>query len=241
MQSVTWISFSLSTAMTKSIVHFFPSAGSITAPYTAQCRLTLFGNGLEQSSVILEGARMSQPDGVRLSDAFPHTNEQTAGLYGLEIELTGSQPRLDLTHSSVVVEFRSKSNSVRFRPLCLNCLPGTVGSSEDGVFVKDAFTSTSIVLLNNSSSSGKPDLGVRRIASDGEPYMLGIPAPEIGSGQVIEVSIDDASLDTKPSECSWGITRAERLYCKNSRESGVFGFVLHRDATTKQPINVFAL
>ena len=76
MQSVKWIGFGVSNALSRTVVHFFPSGGGVTAPYPANCMLNLFSltvdesigglaHKLEEKKIVLEGARLSQPDGVR--------------------------------------------------------------------------------------------------------------------------------------------------------------------------------
>ena len=68
MQSVKWVSFGISNALTRTIVHFFPSEGGITAPFPATCALRIFGQGLIEKKVVIEGARLSHPDGVRVEN-----------------------------------------------------------------------------------------------------------------------------------------------------------------------------
>jgi hypothetical protein len=116
-QTIKWLSFGLSNALTRTTVHFFPSAGSITAPYPATYKLSIFGgNEIEEKRVVLEGARLSQPDGVRVEDVFPALASQNAGIYALVIEVTGSESRVDVQPSQCIVELASKGGSARFIP-----------------------------------------------------------------------------------------------------------------------------
>ena len=41
MQSITWKSFGIATATTRTLVHFFPSAGNVSAPYPVMCRFQI--------------------------------------------------------------------------------------------------------------------------------------------------------------------------------------------------------
>jgi len=66
MQCIRWITFGLSTAVAETLVHFFPSAGNVSAPYPALCKIRAFSDGDTIGEVTLEGARLSHPDGLRI-------------------------------------------------------------------------------------------------------------------------------------------------------------------------------
>ena len=114
MQSVSWITCAISSAISRSIVHFFPSAQITSAPYPVVFKLSIFGKDIQPKYVALEGGRLGQPDGVRLEDAFPQLAEGVSGLIGLKIEVTTPQPRIDLSPSQCVMEIISSAQSVRF-------------------------------------------------------------------------------------------------------------------------------
>jgi len=116
MQSVKWMSFGISNALTRTVVHFFPSEGGVTGPYPASCALRIFGKGVQEKRIVIEGARLSHPDGVRVEDAFPALKSDQVGLFGLEIEVSTIQPRVDIGASSCVVELASKGHSAKFWP-----------------------------------------------------------------------------------------------------------------------------
>ncbi len=101
-------------------MHFFPASDAATAPYPATCKLTLFGRDFPSKSVTLEGGRLGYPDGVRIEDAFPMLNSLGGGSYGLEIEISTTQPRLDLVGSSCSVDFHSQGMSAHFRPVVVD-------------------------------------------------------------------------------------------------------------------------
>lgn len=157
MQSVIWNSFGLHSEKTRTLVHFFPSAGGLTAPYPAQCRLTAFGPPLGVKSVTLDGGRVSQPDGICIEDVFASLENEKSLILGLTIELVTMQPRLDIEPSSCVVEFVTDGYSTRFHPVSGS---GPSAADEDnnpeggkraplvGVALKDKFTSTSLVAVN---------------------------------------------------------------------------------------------
>ncbi|MCB0340447.1 MAG: hypothetical protein KDD53_12625, partial [Bdellovibrionales bacterium] len=88
MSSNRWVSFCAHDSLLRSIFHFFPSALGVTVPYPAECRISLFGDGFGMRQVVLQGARLNQPDGVRLEDAFPSLLESAPSLLGIEITIT---------------------------------------------------------------------------------------------------------------------------------------------------------
>ena len=121
MQSVKWIGFGVSNALSRTVVHFFPSGGGVTAPYPANCMLNLFSltvdesigglaHKLEEKKIVLEGARLSQPDGVRLDQAFEDLSQGVKGFFGITVELSTGQPKVDLSGSSCIIEHSSKSS-----------------------------------------------------------------------------------------------------------------------------------
>ena len=116
MQTVKWLGFCVAQAMSRSVLHFFPSSDNASAPYAATCTLTLLGSGGTRSSVVLEGGRLGHPDGLRLEDAFPVLKGEVSGVFGLEVEISTPQPRLDVRSSGCVVEVISQGRPVRFAP-----------------------------------------------------------------------------------------------------------------------------
>jgi hypothetical protein len=116
MQTIKWLGFCVAQTMSRSVLHFFPSSDNASAPYAASCTLTLFGPGGMRSSVVLEGGRLGHPDGLRLEDAFPALKGEVSGVFGLEVEISTPQPRLDVTSSGCVVEIVSQGLPVRFAP-----------------------------------------------------------------------------------------------------------------------------
>jgi len=110
--SVRSLVFCLSTASIKTRIHFFPSAGAAGGHLPISCLLTLFGKGVEKRSVLLDGGRLNQPDGLRLEDAFPALRGDVSGVFGLEIQLSCSQGRVNLLHSQTAIEFVSSTSSM---------------------------------------------------------------------------------------------------------------------------------
>lgn len=228
MQTVIWKGPIIGSALSRSFLHFFPSSGNVTAPYNTVCRLTLFGAGIEQKIVNLEGARLSQPDGVKLDEVFPALREGIKGFAGLEVELSGGHARVDLAGSSCVFEYLTGNQSVRFWPrqYVLSSLAATAGGAgrrgsgapskvaevsaqerEASVvrrfpLLKDSFTTSSVVILNPSDCAATISLrdGVRG----------GVVATErIEARAVLEVPIPEKVFAEFGSvrEMNWGLLR----------------------------------
>lgn len=137
MQSIRWLGFCVSQSMSRSLLHFFPSCENASAPYPATCTLTLLkpkdsnarpeptlprgstdplAGQVERIVVALDGGRLGHPDGLRLEDAFPVLRTEANGMFGLEIEISTPQPRLDVSSSGCVLEVISQSQPVKYTP-----------------------------------------------------------------------------------------------------------------------------
>jgi hypothetical protein len=254
MQTIRWTAFGLSNSMTRTIVHFLPCGGDTTAPYPANCTLQVFGLGnggtkrvLDQ--VVLEGARIGQPDGVRLDQAFAELHEGCEGFFGLTIDLSTIQPRIDLSTSSCIIEFWSRANSVRFRPQPVSVSGGS-NLAEPGfslaraaerrraagiLALKDSFNSCSLLAVNDSDA-------MRKTAFQMEP---GIPdeagAQEVGPRSTLEIPLDNGLFSKVPSsEASWGFVQAAGIG-SDSTDDGLALFALYRDCSTRALVSVCAL
>lgn len=224
---VRWFGFGASNALMKSTVHFFPSSGDVSAPYPATCRLTVFGQGRSSKTVALEGARLSQPDGVRCEDIFPELGDENSNFFGIELEITSPQPKLDLSASACVIELGTRSQSTRYAPLRVG---ENAVTSQPTLLVKDALTTTSIVVVNASAEPFDCDLGV-----------TGASVREVPARSVEELAISDQVFDSvQPQQCSFGLLRARRGFIRaHAPLQGIF--VLYRDAVNKRPMSVMPL
>ncbi|NDC37222.1 MAG: hypothetical protein EBZ48_04125 [Proteobacteria bacterium] len=238
-QTVTWLSCALSGALTRSVVHFFPSAGGVSAPYPARCKLTLFGNGGEPRSVVLEGARLSHPDGLWLDDAFPQMREG-AGMYGLRVELETAQPRVDMDASGCVIEFHSSLHLTRFWPVKL---------SKDGAaqrrgalpLIQDPFQVSSIVVVNGGAEAIRPTVRATSLQRTGQVAIDALPLPAIPAMSVAEVPIPQTFFDdVAPQECSFGLLRMAGAELAELPGDAVV-FVVYRDPSTTNPVSVCSL
>jgi len=228
--SASWIGFGLSSAISRTVVHFFPSAGSVTAPYAANCKLAVFGVGVERRSVNLEGARVSQPDGVRLDDIFSGLRDSSGPVFGIEIEVSTMQQRVDLSSSGCVVELVYGAQSVRFFPH--PAIQQSTGSGSP-LLIQDGLMNSSVVVVNHSSTPTELNLGIAESIS--------IPTGVIAAGSVKEIQIGaEISAKLQQIDCSWGTLRAAPLEIAASATSvsDIYAYLMYRDTVTRQPISV---
>ena len=255
MQTVKWIGFGVSNALSRTVVHFFPSGGGVTAPYPANCTLNLFGLILDEGvvtgkrdsnewKIVLEGARLSQPDGVRLDQAFEDLAQGVKGFFGITVELSTGQPKVDLAGSSCIIEHSSRANSVRFYPKSLfaplmveQVIPPPLVAA-----IEDKLTSTALIIVNGSHAVFEPKLQFLGTAADSkERLQRTISAPTVPAQSVAEVAIPaECYANLSPFDGDGGVIRCGGLYSEALPED-VAIFALYRDVTTKRPISVGAL
>ncbi|MCB0333786.1 MAG: hypothetical protein KDD55_09830 [Bdellovibrionales bacterium] len=243
MQSITWATFCVANSLARTVVHFFPSSGTVTAPYPAMCKFTLFSQGECAKTQSLEGLRLSQPDGVRLEDIFPFLREGVNGMMGLHITLSTLQPRIDLSPSDCVIEIASRSHSVRFHPKQLES--GKEAIAVDGPLLgfDDQFHSSSLVVVN-----GAKDVFEASLSWIGESAEVPVHERAARSEKVSPWSVEEFSLHKEIEdscaprvEQSWGASRAASFSLEKEIPAGSACFMMYRDATTKLPVSVVAV
>lgn len=249
-QNVQWLTFCISNAVTRSVVHFFPSAANVAAPYSADCALTLFGRDFARKTVRLEGARFGQPDGLRVEDAFPQLQEGTSGFFGLEFSMSTTQPRADILSSSCVVELSSRGHSCRFRPRQLAQPEGAVAARvtrSEGVApalgIKDAFCTSSLIVVNASSETFAPRIHTRRRLSGGDGELELLAIDPLGAGSVVEVDLGEQFVPegAAPQEQSWGLVRAGGLWLQDELPKEAALYLMYRDVVTRRPMSVMSI
>jgi hypothetical protein len=162
--TVRWIGFGLSHSLARTVVHFFPSSNVVTAPYPVNTKIQVLSTGAGDHSVILEGARLHQPDGVRMEAAFP-TLAQGTGIYAVVVEITGASQRIDLTASQCIVEIVTANGKIRYRP---SEVSGSANNTEpiSSIAYSDASVKSSLVFVNTSARA----LEVSGL--DNQPYII---------------------------------------------------------------------
>lgn len=213
MQTARWLTFALANSITKTVVHFFPGGSVTTAPYPANVQLTVFGKDLPAKTIALEGSRLGQPDGVRLHDAFPFLAEGYQGYLALQVEMSTSQARVDMSGSACVVEITSSGQTVKF-------MPKLAGSSGDRnallhtaplhtvACMNDAFCSTSLLIVNSGGETYRPSVSAFRPGS-ADPVPAPCGSEAVLPGTAVEIPFTDSFYDEcEPVECTWGLSRS---------------------------------
>ncbi len=246
---VQWHAFGLHTNRTKTLVHFFPSAGSLTAPYPAQCRLTAYGDAVGVKTVTLDGGRVSQPDGICIDDVFPSLESEKSAAVGLIIEVSTMQPRLNISTSDCVIEFVTEGFSTRFHPAKTGEPAAAVNpeSAEDGkycplgVAIKDKYTSTSIFMLNPSENEVQPALSVLRKGTN-NAELSSLEGPGISPSSLREISIGDNYYSSAfEVQQPYGMQQYLPLVYEGTSDSRVVMYCVYRDASTGCPVSVSPL
>lgn len=240
MQTVSWLGFGICSSLTRTMVHFFPSAGGVSAPYQSSCQISVFSSAMEPKSALLDGVRLSQPDGIRLEEAFPALQPGGGGLFGVHIKIATNQPRVELQKSLCFIEVVNQFNSARFAPYLERAASAEPASPRGGAAIKDAFHTTTCVIVNGSDKNETVSLLASGIGN--EPVRTAATR-EVPSGGVIEVDLDAAQLFTQaqPVEQSWGLVRSQSVFLNDNLSDQIGVFLVYRDCESKKPISVCAL
>ncbi|NMC63577.1 MAG: hypothetical protein GYA55_10480 [SAR324 cluster bacterium] len=245
MQSIQWHTFGVHSNQTKTLVHFFPSAGSLTAPYPAQCKLTAFGEAIGLKSVTLDGGRVSQPDGICIDDVFPALESEKSAAVGIIIEVSTSQPRLDISPSSCVVEFVTDGFSARFHPhreKSLNEKDGLDIAIPLGLAIRDKYTKTSLFLLNISESEQQPALALLKQDKRGELIQTSLESRPLPPYSLRELTLGDPDFTEAFSvDQPYGVQQYIPIVNDGERNSQLVYYLVYRDASTGCPVSVCAL
>ena len=253
--AVKTVMFCLSTSSIKTRVHFFPTAGSTTSHQPITCVLSLFGKGIEKRAVMLDGGRLNQPDGVRLEEAFPTLRNEASGIFGLEMQLSSQQGRLNLLSSQAAIELVSPQTSILYysAPFVPDVdeavapepqgdlsqrLAAARRRSFMGVGVQDAFLTTSLIMVNSTNETVRPAI-FHGVGEEAQSLPVGTISPE----SAMEIPLEESLFkNTTPHECLWGLSRAEKISVgPDSLTPHTAFYVMYRDPVSKRPVSVCAL
>lgn len=249
--SFSSVMFCVSTASMKTRVHFFPSAGTSTSHHGITCVLSLFGKGIERRSVVLDGGRLNQPDGVRLEDAFPSLRSEASGIFGLEMRLSCSQGRLSLLGSQAAIEFVSPQGALLYRaaPFVQVREDGTIDGSVSApaeclaspsvaIGIQDSSLATSLVMINATDDLVRPTVS-HGVGETAVPLQVGTVAPH----SAMEIPLEESLFKgATPKECLWGLSRVEKIsLAPGARGVDTGYYLMYRDPVSKRPLSVCAL
>ena len=239
MQNMNWVAFAISNTLSKSVVHLMPTSNTTNAPYPVTYEITLHAKEFGSKTITLDDGRLGQPDGVRLEDIFPVLNDSPAGLLALSIEMSTSQPKVDLSASKCVVEIITASNSVRF--YAKQIAKSSDESIKGMLAVNDAYNFSSLLIVNCSEQQLNSNLLVldsRNTALNFNNQAM----PLIDSNTAMEYNFDEKFYSSvEAQECSWGLFRSNSISLAESLPAKAIAYAVYRDTLTKRIISVEAL
>jgi hypothetical protein len=239
MQNISWIAFAVSNTLTKSVMHFFPASNTTNAPYPVIYNVRLFGKEIGEKTITLDDGRLGQPDGVRLEDIFPVLNDSPVGLMALSVDLTISQPKVDISASSCVIEIITASNSVRY--FAQQAYVENKKQARGMLAVNDAYNLSSLLVVNCNEKALKPDLLILDQKSS-ELHFNREGLPEIEVNSAFEYSFEEKSYNTVvPQECSWGLFRSSSVSLAETLPPNTAAYAVYRDTLTKRIVSVKAI
>lgn len=250
----TWRAFFICNDLTKPVVHFFPQSSGSAAPYGVNCTLTIFGGNLASRSVTLEGARINQPDGIRLDAVFPELLENAQGLVGLDVLLSSTQRRLDLSASQVVIELVKGKQSLRYFAAQVDA-DDQQRTTDMFPIIQDANAGTTIVAVNGTASTKTVGLNQAQVQPDSAAEAASsdhVKKCELAGFGLIEIGAGAESSAIAPSESATEVNRtSESLVGTRPLQPGVYSairpdksvayYALVRDLRTRAPLAVQAL
>lgn len=253
MKQIKWFSCGISNAITRTVIHFFPSAGIVTAPYPALCKIGIFGIGIEHRWVTIEGARVSHPDGVRAEELFPELRQGVNGFFGITIEVSTNQPTANLSGSKCIVEFASKGQGLKFHAIpwveakrdYTRSDKAAAESERVAVFagllgIDDEQTVSSLVLINSSDDAWSPEI---LAPSQTKEQKTAVPTPiQVLPRTTQEVPLSSSTFaEVEPWVSSVGAVRAGAFYCSKEPWRNLGAYTVCRDRMTKRLVSVCAV
>jgi hypothetical protein len=204
---------------------------------------------------MLDGGRLNQPDGVRLEEAFPTLRNEASGIFGLEMQLSSQQGRVNLLSSQAAIELVSPQTSIMYysAPFVPDVDEAVVPEPQGdlsqrlaaarrrsfvGVGVQDAFLTTSLIMINSTNETVRPAI-FHGVGEEAQSLPVGTIAPE----SAMEIPLEESLFKkTTPHECLWGLSRAEKISVgPDSLTPHTAFYVMYRDPVSKRPVSVCAL
>jgi hypothetical protein len=204
---------------------------------------------------MLDGGRLNQPDGVRLEDAFPSLRGEASGIFGLEIQLSSQQGRVNLLQSQAAVELVSPQSSLLYSSAPFVAKTEASGSETEGgdilvrlhsarrksfvgIGMQDSFVTTSLIMINSTQENVRPSI-FHGVGEEAQSLPVGNIAPE----SAMEIPLEESLFKkSSPHQCLWGLSRAEKISIgTDSLSPDTAFYVMYRDPVSKRPVSVCAL
>lgn len=221
MHTIKWLSFFVRSGTSRTLLHLYPQALQVRAPYPALCRLSYFANGTMHRTVVVEGSRLGVPDGLWVEEIFPIALEKKEMFGGLQIEIATNQTHFDVAPSFAWTEIISGDYSARFQPALIRT--SRQGSrTPTAIVLDDALTVSSLVVVNGLSGPLVPEVVLM-------PSAVPLEVGTVGQYEVCEVPLEAIGEDSgEPFS----------LVVLSPPRTGVAYFMLYRDASTGTPLSV---
>lgn len=224
--SSSWVGFCYHSPGMRHFVHFLPIDNGKSVATSLQTTIRLFSSLGETDQVTFGGARIAQPDGIRLFDAFPLWYDEGKKLWGIEVTLSGERPNIQLQDSSCIFEFSLAQRSVKFSGISAQSIQGEEVTRATVSVVQDLSLLPSIVVVNGGTAPFSPHF----VWSDTKsPVLLEAIAP--GSVKEIPLELAHGREPVAPVELSWG--RVHMRLLEPAGELPPYGcavFLVHRNA-----------
>ncbi|MEX0596624.1 MAG: hypothetical protein WD512_08995, partial [Candidatus Paceibacterota bacterium] len=183
--------------------------------------------------ITMEGARLSQPDGIILDQVFPALLSDYHGLYGVSLQLTcPQQTQLDLKNSVCLTELLSDQEILRFEARLIDPahnyeLNGICRASEELV--------SSLVAINVSSVVYNNGLPAGLVHSEQKP------TNQLLAGSIQELKISNDYLKSGLSQITSQGEMIINSYQVQTPSPEVIYFYLERNRTTNAFQNIQTL
>ncbi len=235
MKKVKWLFFGLVGTVTDTLVHFYPQDHLTGAPYDLTAKFTIFGEGFDSISVILDGAKINQPNGIKLRDAFSTLNtNNVGGFFGVEVILESTKYNASLENSECVVELLTSGSIIKYRPA--STFDDSLESDQEhsSLFFDDRFNSTSLVFVNKSKK--KVNFNLASIGNDSKEMSV-----NLDSNSVREYALERKDFSPGFQQMtSWGELYLSP-FCLSEMPEDVTCYNLYRDKASNQPISISSL
>lgn len=238
MHVVRWLGFAWRGGEVLNLLHLFPNAREVTAPYPVQVRVSVLRSKETRISIPLEGVQTGRGVTVYINDLF-HQVEEREGVYGVIVEMTTNQPHFDLTPSISFIEGVYGPYKARYR---LAFQPEILAGTEKHFFrqrvvapiMASPYLQTSLIVINGSelpfSLTADEALNSSGVgASTGIWDLDGFPQLAIASNSVREIPLTEREQ------------RSGSVSLPAKTEEGIVCYMMYRDRASRRPISVFSM
>lgn len=224
--SSSWVGFCYHSPGMRHFVHFLPIDNGKSVATSLQTTIRLFASQAENDQVTFGGARIAQPDGIRLFDAFPLWYDEGKKLWGIEVTLSGERPNIELEDSSCIFEFSLGQRSVKFTGIPSLSKNEDASARPTVAVVQDLSLLPSIVVVNGGTVPFSPHF----VWTDTKaPVLLEAIAP--GAVKEIPLELAHGREPVAPVELSWGRVHMRLLEPVGELPPpGCAVFLVHRNA-----------